>query len=233
MQSNATHHLSNNILFWVRWGNSKMYFLWEKITTHSGIKLCLKDTQVNIYFQFTKLSKRNIWDETSLSWKYAACDNPQNNVFCPQEGSNRSSLREMMRPVWYHVYSISPTISFPFFLSFEVMHWPWYHSQYPFHFFLSFEMVRPVWYHVYSISPTISFPFFFLLKWCTEYWPWYHSQYPFHFLSFFWNDAPTLISCIFDLFHNNLSRSLHEGYVDLAKALNPRVRCAFWTIFLF
>ena len=188
MQSNATHHLSNNILFWVRWGNSKMYFLWEKITTHSGIKLCLKDTQVNIYFQFTKLSKRNIWDETSLSWKYAACDNPQNNVFCPQEGSNRSSLREMMRPVWYHVY---------------------------------------------SISPTISFPFFFLLKWCTEYWPWYHSQYPFHFLSFFWNDAPTLISCIFDLFHNNLSRSLHEGYVDLAKALNPRVRCAFWTIFLF
>ena len=48
MQSNATHHLSNNILFWVRWGKSKMYFLWEKITTHSGIKLCLRDTQVNI-----------------------------------------------------------------------------------------------------------------------------------------------------------------------------------------
>ena len=186
MQSNATHHLSNNILFWVRWGNSKMYFLWEKITTHSGIKLCLKDTQVNIYFQFTKLSKRNIWDETSLSWKYAACDNPQNNVFCPQEGSNRSSLREMMRPVWYHVYSISPTISFPFFS-----------------FFRNDALTL--------ISFTISFSFF----------------------SFFWNDAPTLISCIFDLFHNNLSRSLHVGYVDSAKALDPRVRCAFWTIFYF
>ena len=51
MQRNATHHLSNNILFWVRWGNSKMYFLREKIIIHSGLNLCLAqgDTQTNIY----------------------------------------------------------------------------------------------------------------------------------------------------------------------------------------